>query len=948
MPTADYLYEKLSQLRPHHRPWSLAELRAGEGVYRELIQWAAELGRYDFDFLAHQAPLKAGALLLWLHAEITRRHGHEGQLWMVLANRQKVPWQDQTWGRLYNPAGNLHASHGRLLERAARMLELRHAFDVEDANQWFRLIHLQFGFTHEDAKCRLKAWLSGQILPVAVQTLLHERDPGALEFQRMWHRLRQFRLGNVSKTGMQEHLKSCCWVLPEWTEDLLKAALAADVVPLADDEEDSVSQFHTSPQLKWDGQSVPSFSIELCYLNEIEAQNDLELRVQGMVLARLLKQKDGGFISDTEGALILGEGAALRSRLDLRLVTKDEAMVRQATVSLWDADAEVSLLRPSDGMGVVESQLRTGQAFDLITASDLTLQPMPAASTPIGAGYRLHRYENGWSGVIEARMDDLVLWTSAGFGKQSEPPPMETVRARWTQALDFTGTANHTWPWMVSLQVEVLDENWHIAGLRWTRADGKLMSFHAPPSELSLVEGDIARPVTLRVMLRHGSGRLATIPVKLPPPMQGCARWSEDGKPVIQRGDKTLLISEASRAMWSFMLPERRDGSGNVVTMEEQRCSFMEGDFVRGSVRSRAMILPRLGGYGAPAWISEDPYNGNQHTMEIASRVIDGGVIGHVRVDAESQKVIMTRLGAFDLTEKHEVLAWIALPEKPGGVVRLNPELLTSTASGWEFPFPQGGSLLALALLYEGSRLGSWFSSSRWSHALLHSPPAEPTQMAALLRVWKAPLLQSVGSENHRSQVVDWLQQHWMAVLPVWLTSKGTFSLPGIEQTPVLPLDSEWRRVVQALLIDLQPRISPEQAAAFVNGMAVLCSSQSSDERLGYSLIELSEACPLLAARTLTAALLSPLAESLKGRGKSVLALMRACFTCREDAATELAIRHGNRDSHWLRLSIPSLQSLEGGNMPLPLSYRRLSGSDEFRNFAFGVWLEEIRQRFHL
>jgi len=101
MPTADYLYEKLSQLRPHHRPWSLAELRADEGLYRELIQWAAELGHYDFDALAHQAPLKAGALLLWLHAEVTRKFAHEGQLWKVLSNRQVVAWREHTWARLY-------------------------------------------------------------------------------------------------------------------------------------------------------------------------------------------------------------------------------------------------------------------------------------------------------------------------------------------------------------------------------------------------------------------------------------------------------------------------------------------------------------------------------------------------------------------------------------------------------------------------------------------------------------------------------------------------------------------------------------------------------------------------------------------------------------------------------------------------------------------------------
>ncbi len=828
------------------------------------------------------------------------------------------------------------------------MLELRHAFEVEDAQKWFRLIHLQIGFTNEDAKSRLKDWLSGQVPPVAVQTLLEERDPGALEFQRMWHRLRQFRLGNVSRLGMKEHLKSCCWVLPEWTEDLLKAALSADVVPLADEEEESASQFYTSPMLKWDGSGLPSFSIELCHLNEIEAKDDLEVRVQGRVLARLLKQNEGGYVPDTEGSLMLGEGAAVRSRVDLRLVSGDETLVRQATISLWDADAEVSLFRPSDGLLVAESQLRTGQAFDLIAAGDLSLTPAPSSSTPIGAGYRLHRYEKGWGGVIEARMDDVALWTSAGFGKQPEPLPLDAVRAHWTQTLNFTGASSHVWPWKVPLKIVVIDRNWSFAGMRWTRADGKMMSFSTPPADLSLVEGDIARPITLRVTLRHTTGRVATVPLKLPPPMQGSVRWTAEGKPIIQRGDKTLLISDASRAMWSFLLPERRDDLGNPITMEERHCSFMEGDVVRGNVRSRAMILPRLGGYGAPVWISDDPYNGTQHTMEVGSRVIDGGVIGNVRVDGETNKVTVTRIGEFDFTERHETLIWIAFADKPGAVVRVNRELLTGTESGWEFPFLPGGSLLAVALFYEGARLGSWFSSSRWSHALLHFPPGEPTEMAALLRIWKAPVLQSVGTEDHRTQVVAWLKDHWMTILPIWTASKGIFKSPGMEQMPVPDSHDEWKRAVHALMNDLQPSIRPEHIQGFVDVMSSACSSPSADDRLGYCVLGLAEVSPFLAAKTLAAALQSPLVSSLKASGKSVVAQMRACFPCREETAMEIARRHGNRDSDWLRKSIPSLQSLDGENKPLPLSYRRLSGSDEYRKFAIGVWLEEIRQRFHL
>lgn len=941
------LYRRIVDFRPTHRPWSLAEAGTSS-AFAQLKQWAEGLEAHAFDTLAYQQPNRAGALLLTLHAEVIRRHGRERQLWGVLSDREVVHWQPQTWCKLFDPNGHLQSRHGQLIEKAARWLELRHAFEIEDAHKWYRLIHLQIGFTHEDAKSSLKDWLSGQAPPVAVQTLLEKRDHGALEFQRMWHRLRQFRLGNVSRAGMKEHLKSCCWVLPEWTEDLLKAALAADATPLANDDEESISQFYTSPTLKWDGSGLPSFSVELCHLNEIETKGDLEVRVQGKVQARLLEQDAGGFAPDMQGSLVLREGATLRSRVDLRLVSMDESLVRQATLVLWDADAEVSLFRPSDGLMVTASQLRMGQAFDLIAAGDLKLMPEATSSAAIGAGYRLHRYDKGWTGVIAARMDDVTLWTSAGFGEPPKPLLLDAVRARWTQTLDFAGSKDHVWPWKVPLKIDVVDRSWSFAGLRWTRADGKMMSYSSPPAELSLVEGDIARPLTLRVTLLHTTGRMTAIPVKLPPPMQGCVRWSSEGKPVIQRGEKTLLIGDASRSMWSFVLPERRDDLGNVLSMEERRCSFMEGDVVRGSVRSRAMILPRLGGYGAPAWISEDPYNGGEHTMEVGSRVIDGDVIRHVHVNGDTNRVTVSRLGEFDLTDRHVLLAWIALSGKPGGVVRVNRELLTVSASGWEFPFPPGGSLLGVALLCEGARLGSWFSSTRWSSGLLLHPPADPMQMAALLRVWKAPLLQSVGDENHRSNVAAWLREHWMKVLPVWLASDGFFTAPGMEQTPVPKLDDEWKNVVNTLLNDSGLVPSPSNALDFLESITHSQFDQPvNDITLYLCFRDTIAEYPLFGSRLLAATLQSSCISNLNEAGRSLILQMRRSFPCVEETAMEIARRHGNRDSDWLRRSIPSLQSLKGENKTLPLSYRRLSGSVEFRKFAFGVWLEEIKKRFY-
>lgn len=948
MSSVDYLYGKLSALRPFHRTWSLAELRAGESVYREMIEWAGKLGDYEFDVLSNEAPVKAGALLLWLHSEVTRRHGHEGQLWRVLSNRQYVPWREQTWGRLYNASGNIQTSHGRLLESAARILGLRHAFDVEDAHKWFRLIHLQFGFTHEDAKCRLQAWLSGQVLPVAVQTLLEERDQGAHEFQLMWRKLRQFRLGNLSRRNMEDHLKTCCWVLPEWSADLINAALASTPVFATDNAEDEETEsFFTPPRLHWDGAGQPCFKTEICHLDTLEEKADAELRSGSRILARLIHQPGGGFVPDVEGELVICEGVAARSHVELRLVASDGSLLRHGNVTLWHADSDISLFRPSDGYLVKESQLRSGQAFDAITPGDVTLYPAAAISSEIGNGYRLHRFLSGWSGVIEARLDDLKVWTSAGFGAQPVPLPTEAISVRWGSMLDF-GDECPTWPWLISVSLRIHDSAWSFAGMRWTRADGRTMLYRGWPDTLSLVEGDIARPVTLRVILKHSSGRVCTVPVSLPPPVRGCLRWSENGKTQVQQGARTLLARDARQSLWSFFLPEIRDEYGVPHPAEPRQCSLMEGDVVRANLRSRASTLPPLGGYGAPAWISSDPYNSTTILMKVASRVVDGGVIGNVRVNPAEGKVSVQSFGSFELGADHQVLVWLALPDSPAAIILVDHELLQATDSGWEFPFLVGSSLIGLAFLYAGERLGSWFDGMRWSDALLKDEPANVAKMAALLRVWKAPLLQSEGDVNHLRKVKSWFAGAWKQILPCWMVANGKLIGPGNEEWRVRYLDDDWKLVLQTILTGVQPQINAEEVDDFVAAISSACSSQRLDDLVGYAILDLAEICPLLAVRTMRAALSGTMRNRLHKQGQSLVQQMRSIFQATDAIADELAIRHGNRDGNWLRTSIPSLYDLDRGTQVLPLNYRRLSSGPEFRRFAFGVWLEEIRRHLHL
>lgn len=432
--------------------------------------------------------------------------------------------------------------------------------------------------------------------PVSVQTLLEGHDPGAMEFQKMWRKLRQFRLGNVSRTNMEQHLKACYWVLPSWSSDLIEAALKADVPSLADGEDEAETEaFFTAPQLHWDGTAEPSFRSELCQLNDIKAAGDLEARCGTNIVARLIQQPGGGYASDVEGALSLGTGSSLHHRVEVSLATPDGTLVRHGSATLWHADSDVSLLRPSDGQLVTDADLRTGQAFDVIAPADVKLFPLATLSADIGPGYRLHRIDSGWQRVIEAKLDDLTLWTSAGFGAAPLPLPTDAIEVRWTQELDFR-QAFPPAPWRVGLSLRQLDPSWTFAGMRWTRADGQIMKFSRWPEYLSLVEPDVARPITLRVILRK-SERVATVPVQLPPPLLGCLRWPASGRPQVQDAGKTIRVAGAQRALWSFYLPEVRDDHGVPESADPRECSLMEGDAVRGRLRSRASVLPAVAGY---------------------------------------------------------------------------------------------------------------------------------------------------------------------------------------------------------------------------------------------------------------------------------------------------------------------------------------------------------------
>lgn len=882
--------------------------------------------RCDHSVRRHQL----GLVLLWLESEAARRHGGEGALWPILSDEEIVPWDGWVHSELFTATGNPTQTHRDLLRWTAQHYSLRHTFDCEGMN-WYRLIYLQFGFTHDDAVQRLAAWLSGQILPISVQKLLEASDAGAQAFQQVWRSLRMFRLGNLNRAILETRLRSNPWVLPEWCNALVTAAKrsSAQVLEVADLEAAEL-RFFTAPQLFWSELGQPCFTTSLCNLDELELEAaDYQLKAGDNVLARLMRQADGSYHSDVAEWISL----PLEPTVALSLVDGDGQIVAHDVAVLWDTLEEVTLYSIRSGAMIQPGErLRKGAGVFLIASGDVTIRPTPSGSIDLALGYRLHRIAAGWSGQLEGILDDDVVWTSTA-GTPSPLPGTVSVFAYFTQTLDLA--SNH-WghvspPWNLPIQFRIPD-GWSFARLRWRRADGELVEWVEMPSHLPLTALDALRPVVLRVRISSGA-LYRTEVLRVPVPLVAAIRWTPEGNAHHHPPSRKLLLSEARRQTWSFSLP-----AGDAGPRDPRLCSFVEGRMLHGRLKCRPSALPDLAGYGAPLRVLEDPYANPMPVLEISPCVLDDGVIGAVTwLPEESGFSIRSRFTA--MGDEHRILVWRSAAEDKSFVRQIPREELAVRDDGWFWRTDEDSNIHGIALEFRGTRLGSWFDPHTWSEATNDGSLGGPSRTAAMLRAWKAPLLQNEG--HHFRNIVAWLKDHWVDVLPVWLATDEQTGPDGVPwEMP--KMTAHWHAAVNELLTAAMPTPDDQSAGEIVDALA---PDSSGVDAIGIALWKLADVCPILAARVARVYLeeFVPAADRLQ-----FFTLMLACpdLSSTDYRAEEIGRIHGNRDGYWLQHTVPMLAELDlhpPAAVNIPRAYRLLAKSKDYRLYALGRWLREIQ-----
>lgn len=363
-----------------------------------------------------------GLLLMLLFAEAGRRRAREGEIWPVV--REVLPSRRS----LLLSNGQPTQALKQALEAAAEVFGLRHMFGQPDVQSWYASIYLQFGFTRAGIT-QLPFWLSGRLLPHAVNSLLNDSELCSEQFRDLWKVLWALRKNNIDPRIARRYIAGSAFVLPNWTDDLVSNALreiewggtsATDQLPL-----------FSEPYLKWQpDRTAPQLVSEVINLSSLAASAaPYEVVVDGQVIGCI-----------DVGSRELLECQPPRIRLlpgkkysTVHVRTADGTTVENSSQELrsWIADDDIRVFDMPSGREVDphNTTLSPMKEYALVLASDLDVRPVPSCSArPTGFSNTFYWLEKGWSPSLQVLLQDHVLWMpQVKEAKTAAPRPEYSV-----------------------------------------------------------------------------------------------------------------------------------------------------------------------------------------------------------------------------------------------------------------------------------------------------------------------------------------------------------------------------------------------------------------------------------------------------------------------------------------------------------------------------------------
>lgn len=852
-----YAFGRILACAPAHRPWSLAELSLVEGD----VDWlkalferatAFKLRRVvsgPSQFKGYSRDAQLGAVLLLLESELARRHASEGMLWSAI--HQQVDWQDDTSRFLFNHR-QPNARHKVCLEAAAKELGLRCAFGEDSAQEWYQSVFLQCGFSKKSFERRLPEWLSGQSTPVSVARLLsNDARYSSSSFAAIWTALRDYRHGSLHRHGLMAVLESSPWVLREWHESLMQLCRAESHsssagdgqvdAPISDDilfpaagsgETTSDRHFLSELRLRWSS-GVLQFVSDVALSESLELDDDADIVIGGRVLSCLVMQADGSFDATQKEIEIPTSSSSVIAELRSR----SEAVIATQTLALWDDADDVDGYVVKTGRRVSPwSREFSERETLLIHSADLRIEPARTCVAVLGNGTRhVVRLLPQETANTRLFLGDDLLWKPDAPAypawrdrvlAEVELRPRESptqFRVRVSHPSDVTTTSLRFRRNLLELQHDYASSS----NSEWLPLD----------SELRIVEF-----ITFTVLLRKGDEKTELrrrVPLRLPGNLW---RRGDRWEPVPARAITDL--HELRQTDFRLSPPE--------CEIKGDQWHVFEGRRWIDSVRDRQQRITAVEGWGAPLVLRAAPYNCCQVEQPLLQGLTDQGEIREVEFGSEGAVTIsLHRPIAPD--ESHTVVVLDELGEMTfiEGVELADMRQSDSTDTVWNVSSSRLDSdrrVMALAIAYNGERLGSW-----WRHdwAEVFQRPANlandavtrwASGLADALRWLRLPLL----SRDNAPQVHEFAKAFAVPVLSAWLSKRASRRLSHDA------VGEGWLCVVRAIFADWLP--SAEESRD-LDAVIESSLSDGNDLPLKTTTTALADVTPLLAARFVRARL---------------------------------------------------------------------------------------------
>ena len=729
-------------------PRSIAELRLRPEDVEWLRAWAggmsAAAARWSGDRrllrdLQATRQQAFGLLFLVLAAETARRDAAEGHVWGPVRHRVSGAAASMLFSQ-----GQPKQALKDALESACRRWQLRHVFGQEGQQAWYASVYLQFGFTERTIESRLPARLAtAEALPTAVHHLLHDQRLRSDTFESLWNTLIGVRRRNVSDLRARQVLAGSPWILPEWTDALLEAAVARmELTPSGLSDEEVAPSLFTVPRLEWVGQQ-PRFIAELVNLADVAGElQPGAYRLQAGTVSVEFAIDDLGTPHGLRPVDLPLWPARLTATVEQHHGEDSWDPVAGEEVILWEPSDEVAAFR-EDGfpLDAWSTALHPNQPYTLVLAPGLDIKPAQDRWAHAD-GCLVVYLPAGWPEDTGVYLEGERIWDPlVAAGGQ---------RALAGVSVPLAGTRLSDAP---KIQLFGLPEQ-----VTEVKADRRAVAFeqHGGSVEAFLSPGEHAARPSVLVRTRDASGEVRA------------------GRIALTWFGAQHLRSHGWMPFPVGVIDERDLGQRiRAFAPEWREPTLLAGNRPIGRIGSRGRARGSVGAWGAPLLIADGQFNREpDRQLPLADAVTSRGVILDMNDDDFGGAALVTLRQPVDLGEVK-----VFGIDRGGAVDDIRP-----TPTGERSWVIEASPENALAIVYRDEWIGAWW----------RRPPGPPqsaegaVHLMRLLRDARAPLL----SPDYGGWARGALRAHPASAL-VWLfnlSEAGTLSAAPPEPDDFAPV----------------------------------------------------------------------------------------------------------------------------------------------------------------